>query len=71
MKNQIAMIINDNNKEKNLLNNNVHYKEGGDLTFEKFKEDKKNLDVKIKKIKIINLKSLRFFPFINTLLFRK
>ena len=55
MKSPNPLIINDNNDlEKDLRNNNIYNKQNEGMTFEKFKEDKNNFNVQIKKIKIIN-----------------
>ena len=55
MKSPNPLIINDNNYlEKDLHNNNIYNKQNEGMTFEKFKEDKNNFNVQIKKIKIIN-----------------
>ena len=55
MKSPNPLIINDNNDlEKDLHNNNIYNKQNEGMTFEKFKEDKNNFNVQIKKIKIIN-----------------
>ena len=54
MKSPNPLIINDNNDlEKDLRNNNIYNKQNEGMTFEKFKEDKNNFNVQIKKIKIL------------------
>ena len=56
LKNNIIQ-LDDNKKEKNLINNKINNEENIEETFEKFKEEEKTVKKQIKKIKIIDKKN--------------